>query len=381
MIRNSAVPKIVIVGPSTRFLSGISYYTIRLANTLSAHTSVTALLFRHMIPKKLFPGSERVGKDLATLSYLPTVHIREILDWYNPVTWIRGLQQLKKADVIILEWWTSSVAHMYFALVILLQGKKKYFIEFHEIVDPLEYAIAPLRIYAMITGRIIRKQAKGYIVHSDHDRNGIAQHYAISKDRITIIPHGLYDQYPTYEKTVMREKLGICEPYILLFFGLIRQYKGVSYLIEAFENLPESVRNTMHLLIVGEVWDEPNLYIHLEESVTAEHITLINRYVSDDEIPIFFSAADALVLPYTRASQSGIAHIGISYGLPIIASEVGGLQESLAIYDGTTFVKPEDSDSLTRAIISARYKKPKQYKAPKSMQWETIREKWMEILL
>ena len=110
---------IVIIGPSKKFLSGISYFMIRLSNALSDLMGVKTILFRKMLPKRLFPGWRRVGDELTTQKFNEKVEVHEILDWYNPITWIRSFRITKKADVIVFQWWTSSVAHMYLALGVL----------------------------------------------------------------------------------------------------------------------------------------------------------------------------------------------------------------------------------------------------------------------
>ncbi|HNL87019.1 MAG TPA: sugar transferase, partial [Methanoregulaceae archaeon] len=139
--------RVVLVGPSIRFLSGISYYTIRLANAISESTEVTAVLFRNMLPRRFFPGWKRVGDPLSTVSYTADVKVMELLDWYSPISWMRAAAQLRKADIIIFQWWTSSVAHMYAALQFMLFRNVPIIIEYHEVVDPLEHSILPIRIY------------------------------------------------------------------------------------------------------------------------------------------------------------------------------------------------------------------------------------------
>ncbi|HWQ66244.1 MAG TPA: glycosyltransferase [Methanospirillum sp.] len=366
-------PRVVVVGPSHRFLSGISYYTLRLANALSGEGDVVALLFRHMLPRRLFPGWRRVGDDsLTSLKYTPNVRVRELLDWYNPVTWFRGAREFSSADAIILEWWTSSVAHMYLALLVLNHSCKPVLIEFHEVVDPFEHAVGPIRLYARTTGRMIRSMADRYVVHSEHDRCLIAEQYHIPEADIAVIPHGLYDHYPVLDKRSAHESLGLERCFTFLFFGLIRPYKGVINLIHAFEMLPEEIRQNSQLLIVGEAWEDHESVLAIETSPVADRIRLENRYVSDDEVPQFFSAADALVLPYTRASQSGVAHIGVSYGLPIIASKVGGLAESLGGYEGTSFVSASNEVELCAAMNEVFLSGLTRYPVPEYLRWDTV---------
>ena len=370
---------VVIIGPSQRFLSGISYFTLMLSNALANYANVSVVLFRNMLPKHLFPGWKRVGKGLTQYCYRGDIQTREVLDWYNPVTWVQGSKFAGKGDVIIFQWWTSSVAHMYLAIALLNIGRKPIIIEFHEIVDPLESGFILLRLYSRITGTLIRKFSKGYVVHSDADRMLISSHYGIDTTKVRVIPHGIYDQYRILDKNDAKKHLEIQESNVILFFGLLRPYKGVKFLIEAFEQLPSDLVNVTRLLIVGEAWEDQETYDRVKISPRISNITLINRYVGDDEVPYFFSVADILVIPYTRASQSGVAHIGMAYGIPIVASRVGGLEEGLGKYKGTRFVNPENTIELTKALeltLSER----EEYDPPEELRWERIAEQWISLI-
>lgn len=373
-----------IIGPSVRFLSGISYYTIRLSNALAPIYHVQALLFRHMLPTFLFPGAERVGSSLSTLTYDPAVVVHEGIDWYNPLSWYRAYEKALQGDVCILEWWTSSVSHMYLCITLLLRLRKiPIIMEFHEVVDPLEDAILPLRIYSRLMGRMIRGLCTRYIVHSAHDQALIAEKYGIKPKNIEIIPHGLYDQYPLLSRDIALEYLNIpsSTSTVFLFFGLIRPYKGVAQLIHAFEQLSPNEKEHALLVIAGEAWEDQYSISRAEESPDRVRIRLYSKYIGDDEVPYFFSAADALVLPYTRASQSGVAHIGISYGMPIIATKVGGLVESLGKYEGTWFVPPEDEMSLTSALASIVHRKgDTHYDIPFSLRWDGVAARWVDVI-
>jgi len=373
--------KIAIVGPSKRYLSGVSYYTIRLSNALSNYTTVKAILFRKMLPKRLFPGWKRVGKELTKLKFNGNVKVFEILDWNNPITWIKALKTIKDCDAIIIQWWTSSVAHMHLALELMnrLSSKIPVIIEFHEVVDPLEDSIMPIRIYSRLMGKMVRRLADRYVVHSTTDENLISQIYKIPKNKIRVIPHGIYDHYEKLDKNFARKKLNIKEDFVILFFGLIRPYKGVKYLIEAFENLPERIVENSRLLIVGEVWEDETSVEMAIRSKYSDSITVINKYVPDDEVSLYFSSADVVVLPYLRASQSGVAHIAMAFGLPIIATPVGGLKESLSKYEGTYFVEPKSAESLASAIIET-YRMRKTYRPPKDLKWDSIAKKWIDLL-
>jgi glycosyltransferase involved in cell wall biosynthesis len=371
--------RIAILGPSPRFLSGISYFTMRLANALAPQNQVTAVLFRKMLPARLFPGWRRVGSDITELDFAPGVRVQEMLDWYNPFTWVTAYRTLRDAEVIILEWWTSSVAHMYFALGLLNRGKVPVVIEFHEVVDPLEQSILPIRYYSRVMGRLIRRQAIRYVVHSEADNGLIQNQFGIARDLICVIPIGLFDHHTLIEKNKAREALGFREKNIILFFGLLRPYKGVKYLIKAFESLPETIRQESRLVVAGEAWEDKYSVKMAKNSPYATKITVIDRYLEDREISLLFSASDLLVIPYTRASQSGVAHIAMSFGIPIVASEVGGLVESLGAYRGTIFTQPGDVNGIARGIVVALSKEI-QYSIPESLKWETIAECWNNLI-
>jgi len=373
--------KIAIIGPSTTFLSGVSYYTIRLSNALSEYLEVCSILFRNMLPRRLFPGWRRVGKVEVGIGFNERVKFYEIMDWNNPITWLKAFNLIRDCDVVILQWWTSSVAHMYLTLEILnrVSSKIPIVIEFHEVVDPLESSIVPVRIYSKVVGRVIRGLANHHVVHSKEDRELIGKIYKIPLDRIHVIPHGIYDHYRRMDRSKAREILNIND-FTILFFGLLRPYKGVKYLVKAFEMLPKDVIKDSRLLIVGETWEDRESIEIIKRSKFSKRITLINKYVPDDEVSLYFSASDVLVVPYTRASQSGVAHIAMSFGIPIVASYVGGLKDSLSRYKGTVFVNPGDVYSLRDAILELYFKSRRRYKHPKELKWENVAKRWIDIL-
>ena len=169
------------------------------------------------------------------------------------------------------------------------------------------------------------------------------------------------------------------EDFIILFFGLLRPYKGVRYLIKAFEILPEQIIRNSRLIIVGEAWEDKESIELARKSKCSDKITIINRYVPDNEVSLYFSSADVVVLPYLRASQSGVAHIAMAFGLPIVATPVGGLKDSLSKYDGTYFVEPKDFEGIAKALLNVYYER-KSYSPPKDLKWDNLAKKWIELL-
>lgn len=375
---------ICIVGPSKRFLSGISYYTIRLANSMSTKKNVSVVCFRQLLPTFLFPGKSHIGKNISDLNFSPGLPVFDGMDYNNPITWINSYRFIKtqKPDVIILQWWTSSVAHMQLLLKAFASflNKPKIIIEFHEVVDPFEESILPIRLYSKITGKLLRRNLNAYITHSESDKKLVSERYAIAPEKIHVIPHGLYDQYgELLDIKTARRALSISEDFVIMSFGLIRKYKGVPYLIRAFEQLPPEILEKSRLLIVGEIWeDRRELFDQIKASPSSDRITLVDEYVPDEKVNMYFSAADVVVLPYLRASQSGIAHIAMSFGKPVVVSEVGGLKESMANYEGTFFVPPGDVNSISEAILKFHIK-GKHYEPP-DQKWDKIINSYIELI-
>jgi len=142
--------------------------------------------------------------------------------------------------------------------------------------------------------------ASGYITHTHYDRDLIVQRYHIPSGDIRIIPHGLYDQYAHIRSAKGQGETGIKEDYVILFFGLLRRFKGVKFLIEGFEMLPGRLKEHSRLCIVGEAWEDQESVKKVQASPDKEKITMIDRYVSDEEVALYYSASPmSLPDPYT----------------------------------------------------------------------------------
>ena len=355
--------KICIIGPGKKFLSGITYYTISLANEFSKTEEVSVVTLRNLLPKFLFPGSKRVGNNISSLDFNKNIKVFDGLDWYWFPSAFKIPRALKDNDVIILQWWTCAVAHTYLLVKFLnLFYRKKIIFEMHEVLDVMEAKMSLLNIYSKIMGKLLFTKKNKYVVHSESDKKLILKNYSISSENVFVVPHGSYNHYVKGESQKDSSIVNV------LFFGLLRPYKGVDYLIEAFNKIKDK---KYHLTIAGESWEGYSL-----KPMANDRITIINSYISDEEVNLLFQKADVLVLPYIRASQSGPAHIAIAYGIPIIASSVGGLKESMKSYKGATFVKPKDVLGLKEAILSV--KKGIVYDNPHP--WSETVKKYMKVL-
>lgn len=367
--------KVCIIGPSKRFLSGITYFTYGLANAFNKTNETCVLFLNKLLPQFLFPGNKRVGTEISKIELDKNIHYYDGINWYWGLGIFKAIKFLKKEnpDVIIFQWWSGSVAHSYLLLKILnkLFFKKKIVMEFHEVVDTAEAKIPVIRTYIKLISKMLFKNLDFYVCHSESDAKILKEKYKLKE--VSVVPHGSYSHFK--EDINVKKDKKICN---ILFFGLIRPYKGLDYLIEAFNKIPESEIKNYHLYIVGEAWESCNPKKSVDKSKYKDRITLVNRYVSDEEVNKYFSLADVVVLPYLRASQSGAAHIATGYGIPVIVSNVGGLKESMKDYEGTIFVEPKDVDGIKKELLKLYKNKDKRYKNIHS--WEDTIKKFKEIL-
>jgi glycosyltransferase involved in cell wall biosynthesis len=348
--------RVCIVGSGWHFLSGISYYTCHMANSLAnADYEVSAILMRRLLPRRFYPGGSRVGSALADLQYAENVRVFDGVDFFWWPSLIRAFRFLvrQRPDVVVFEWWTATVLHTYLVLTILarLLGARVV-IEFHETLDTAEATMRLPRWYADTCIRPVLRMAAGFAVHSDFDRDAIAKRYPLGTKPVTVVPHGPYNH--AVALPVERHRAP-GDPIRLLYFGTIRPYKGLEHLIEALDGLSDTEAEDYTLTVVGETWEGWTLPQELVAGARhRDRITFVNRYVTDVEATKFFSEADVVVLPYLRSSASGPLHMAMSNGLPVIVTTVGGLPEAASLYSGAILVPPGDTASLRDAILKIR---------------------------
>jgi len=166
------------------------------------------------------------------------------------------------------------------------------------------------------------------------------------------VPHPVYEIFrQNYTSEQARQKLGIAsDENALLFFGYVRAYKGLSFLIEA---LPEILKQLkIKLLVAGEFYEDKEKYVTQIQRLSVQNSVLIfDDYIPNEEVGLYFAAANVVVLPYISATQSGIVQIAYNYNKPVITTDVGGLPE--AVSQGVTglVIPAQDVHALAHAIM------------------------------
>jgi D-inositol-3-phosphate glycosyltransferase len=193
-------------------------------------------------------------------------------------------------------------------------------------------------------------------VHTERMKQELLSDFGIQERKVSVIPFGINNTVPNTGMTTLDAKgmLGIStSDKTILCYGQIAPYKGLEYLISAFSKL---LKNDMsyRLIIAGkpkwnEIYWDQIVQVMIDRGVRDRVIERI-EHVPDEETELYFKAADVLVLPYTRVFQSGVIFLGYSFGLPVIAADVGSLKEEI-IEGETGFVcRPQDSSDLAKRI-------------------------------
>ncbi|NIM19618.1 MAG: glycosyltransferase [Candidatus Latescibacteria bacterium] len=335
--------KVCLVGPVYPYRGGIAHFTSLLAKEFAKDHEISIINFKRLYPSFLFPGKTQFDESGSPLQ----VESERLIDSMNPFTWILTARAIarRRPDLVVFQWWQPFFAFTYAGVLFFLKlfWKSQVVYLCHNVL-PHEASIFDRTLI-----KIGFTFVNAFLVQSQEDRMNLLRFRKHA--RVAVNPHPIYDvfkqSYITREEA--REKLGI-QDRITLFFGYIRPYKGLRVLLEAFAESIERVPST--LLIVGEFYEDQESYISLMEELSIrDKIVLVDRYVPNEEVEIFFTACDIVVLPYLSATQSGIVQIAFGFGKPVIVTGVGGLPD--VVEDGVTgyVVPPNDPESLAKAIV------------------------------
>ncbi len=359
----------MVIGSGWRFISGISHYTYRLSSALAEECAVSTLLMRRLVPKRLYPGANRVGANVTDAVYPAHIPVYDGVDWYWGPSLTGALKFIdqQRPNIIILQWWTGAVLHSYVRLARFAARRgARVILEWHESQDVGEAALLGARRYVDVLMPRLLSHVSAHVVHSEFDLNAIVSTYSLESVPARVIPHGPYDHL-VRSRQVQEEQAD--QLFRLLYFGLVRPFKGVEDLVEAFSTLDRAQAKRFRLTIVGETWEgwtAPNEAI--ARSPYADLIDRVDRYVTDAELADYFGQADAVVLPYHRSSASGPLQIAMSAGLPVVVTTVGGLVEAVRDYPGALQIPPKDPAALRSALLQllehrgCRYTDPHSWK-------------------
>lgn len=364
--------RITIVGTAYPLRGGIAHYNALLYSELRRGHDVQIITFRRQYPALLFPGRSQQE----TRGELLRVPSEPLIDSVNPLTWLATGRTIKQnpPDLLIFKYWLPFFGPCFGTVArVAKRGTRTKVLYICDNVIPHEH-----RPGDTVFTRYAFKAADYFIVQSAAVERDLCAFWPGAT--YTKVPHPVYTMFgAATDKRDARAALGIAAERVLLFFGYVRQYKGLHLLLDALAHLDPSFN--VHLVVVGEFYDDQQKYRRQIRDLRLEHrVTLRADYVPNDQVGLYFSAADAVVLPYISATQSGIAQIAYNFDRPVIATAVGGLEE-VVLHDVTgLIVPPNDAPALARSIerfyaadlepgLSANVRREKQ-----KYSWQHLRE-------
>ena len=337
--------KICIIGPQYPWGGGIAKYLDSLGRELNKNYNVVRVTFSRQYPR--FLRRDRPAA-LDNNMALP-LNTQSILDTLNPLSWPKVAEYVAKQepDLIIFKYWNPyfALCFGYLANKLREKGSKICFV-----VDN----VYPHEVYPF--SRIWAEHCLGngnlFITHSKKVTKELIE--LVPTAFVKEIPHPAYDYGQRINIAQARHKLLSTDmpdwggKPIILFFGYIRPYKGLDTLLHAFTML-QGWKEDAILLIAGESFEKMDKYKALASALgISDKVIWHDHYIPDEQIKLYFSAADLLVLPYKETTQSGIVEIARNFDLPVIATNTGGLPEQVKVT-----VPPDDPEALFEAM--ARY--------------------------
>ena len=344
--------KIVVIGPVPPYKGGLSHFNFSLVNELRKNNEVKEISWKRQYPKIIYPIDPISKSDEEKINH----DNKFILDFYNPVTWLKASRIIKKysPDIIIFTWASPITSIAYTTISKKTKNIEKLVICHNVLQHEGTFIDSILR-------NMFFRSVDNFIVHS---RNDLANIKSLTKSKnIALGFHPIYDKFKSESKTFNKIKNTI------LFFGYIREYKGLIYLIRAMPEIIKAIK--IKLLIVGEFWENKNIlarlftilftgrnrtgksyYINeIERLGIKDYVDIVDCYVPDREVGKYFSRSDVLVLPYTSATQSGPLQIAYNFNIPVICTNVGGLPDVVGSDKTGFLVQPKDCKSLAKAVI------------------------------
>jgi len=337
--------KIALIGPAHPYKGGGARHTTELARRLAAAGhDVIIESWRAQYPARLYPGQQTVDVPEGA----PYPRTRRRLAWYRPDGWLAEGRRLRTADLVVLAYLTPLQAPPYLAIISRLGGTKTAVI-CHNVL-PHERRPGDVTLT-----RALLERADTVLTHSAAQAAQARELVPAATVRTVAMPPHLPGENQGTERAWLSAPANTPPPGLadvpaptrLLFFGIVRPYKGLDVLLRALAGAPAHVT----LTVAGEFWgDSTEMDNLIAELGLADRVTLRPGYVPADQIPALFGAADALVMPYREATASQNALLAFSHGVPVVTTTAGALAEAVRDgVDGLTCV-PGDAGDLLRAL-------------------------------
>lgn len=337
--------RIIIVGPAYPYRGGIADFNERLAYEFQHEGhEVSIYTFTLQYPSFLFPGTTQYATGPAPKG----LSIVRRLNSINPFNWIKVGREIRRARpyMVMIRFWLPFLAPCLGTVARIIRRDKGI-----KVVALLDNVIPhERRIGDRLFARYMIRSVGGYVAMSEsvlHD----AKSFDDTKP-FTLTPHPLYDNFGSKvsrDEAIAHLGLDPNTRYIL-FFGLIRDYKGLDLLLRAFADSRLRGKK-VKLIVAGEFYSNAERYEQLEKELNlAEHIVWRKEFIPADQVRYFFAAADLVAQPYKTATQSGITQIAYHFERPMLVTDVGGLAE-IVPHGKVGYVAKPDAGDIAEALV------------------------------
>lgn len=371
---------IVILGTAYPFRGGMAAFNERFANALLAEgNQVRIENFKLQYPNFLFPGKTQYSDGPAPKN----LNIHSTVNSINPFNWFKiGLKLKKeKPDIVIIGYWLPFMAPSLGTIAKIIKSNK------HTKIVSLLHNIIPHenRPGDKLLSRYFVKQNHGFISLSKSVLNDLKL-FDKNKPR-AFTPHPLYDHFGDkvdHTKALSQLKLNPENKHVL-FFGLIRDYKGLDLLIDAFAD-ERLINSNIKLIIAGEFYSNSEPYhAQIKKHKLKNQIILHDHYIPDSEVGLYFGAADIVAQPYKNATQSGVTQIGFHFEKPMLVTNVGGLGEIIPNDIAGYVVEPNAADIADKLVDFFKNDKYKSFEngvveEKKKYSWNNMTSTLYELL-
>jgi glycosyltransferase involved in cell wall biosynthesis len=362
-----------LIGPSYPFRGGISYYTTLLFSHLKKKHPTNFYCFKRQYPRFAFPGKTDREESRFVLRDEDS---RPVLDALNPWSWVKlALQIIRdRPTLTIFPWWVIYWAPPFLTIITLAKKFSPTKIVFlcHNVVEHEAH------FFKSYVSKIVLRRGDYFIVHSTQEKENLRR--LIGMKEIAVVLPPLYDALHAapIPKNLARQKLGILEEKVILFFGIVREYKGLRYLIEALPAVLE--RFKVRLLIAGEFWEDKKKYLQLiRQRKIEKQVSLIDRYIPNEEIPFYFYASDLAVFPYTSVTGSGALQLAKGFHIPAVVTNIGSFLEVVTDKKTGFHVSPGKPAEIAAAVIDF-FEKYDAKKMSRDIQADNQRFSWERLI-
>ena len=371
---------IVILGTAYPFRGGLATFNERLARQLQAEGhQVEVITFTLQYPSFLFPGKTQYSTEDAPTDLL----ISQQVNSCNPLNWFKVGRRICKMqpDLLITCYWMAFFAPCYSIIerIAKRNGKTRTIALVHNMI-PHEPSILD-KLFAPYFVR----STDGFIALSESVVQDI-DHLDQNNKPKTSYPHPIYDHYgEQMSKEEACQALNLNpENQYMLFFGLVRAYKGLDLLLDAFGKVKDQLPN-LQLIIAGEFYEDEDKYrAQISNNQLTNKVIIKNEFIADADLRKYFGAADLIVQPYKTATQSGVTQVAFHFEKPMLVTNVGGLGEIVHDHKMGYAVEP-NADAIAAALtdyyIHSRQAVYTEYliKQKDNYSWSKLAESFVKI--